>query len=92
MDLAHGPLDIEDLGPLGGFHLGLDAKNYRLCHRSGYAALDDHDLADLDLASVRRIKDTFANLVGLLVVLDGMKVLGDGRCEDLDIRDLGDVQ
>ena len=89
MDLAHGPLYIEDLGPL---HLGLDAKNYRLCHRSGYAALDDHDLADLDLASVRRIKDTFTNLIGLLVVLDGMKVLGDGRCEDLDIRDLGDVQ
>lgn len=92
MDFTHGPLNIEDLGPLVGFHLGLDAKNYRLCHWSGYAPLDDHDLADLDLASVRRIKDTFTNLVGLLVVLNGMKILRDGRCEDLDIRDLVDVQ
>ena len=92
MDFTHGSLNIEDLGPLVGFHLGLDAKNYRLCHWSGYAPLDDHDFADLDLASVRRIKDTFSNLIGLLVVLNGMKILRDGRCEDLDIRDLVDVQ
>ncbi len=77
MDVTHGPLNIEDLGPLDGFHLGLYAKKYRLCHRSGYASLNDHNINDFDLASVRRIKDTSTNLAGLFIVLDGMKILRD---------------
>ena len=91
MNVTHGSLNIKILGPFVGFHMGLKAKYYRLGHWSGYATLDNHDVNDLDLDSVRRIKDTFPNHVGLFIVLDGMKVLRDGGCEDLDISDLIDV-
>ena len=78
MNFAHGSLDIKHLAAFVGLHLCLEAKYNRFCHRSGYASLYDHDFKDLDPDSVRRIKDTSPNLVGLFIVLNGMKVLRDG--------------